>query len=348
MLLAICLCCGNITEAQEIDGSGGNPEWGVEYTSELQLTHKGDFNWADLLYLQASLPVCNSLSFDVASISTYMTSKESIGEDLQTFSNLDAENIAFALAVCGVNWEIDKHNTLFAGVRNMNEDYFASPVTSFFANSSCGIFPTISCNYSIANYPLASVGVHYKYEKAFGTEEESNRDAIIIQGSIYNGVGYNRFVGRESVFRFCPNHDGIYGLAQIEYQHRGSSYFLGACGRYGNVPETDSRRFVTTLWAYAEHRLTDGLYLIADYSHSFAKPSVCSDFMGIGGKYSWGKSELGIFTDYARFSECGESATEISYKNQITSNIYIQPAAHIAVTDCTFQAAATLRFGVNL
>lgn len=350
ILLIVCFCCGIRMVAQENDAEVRKVEWGAELTSELQMTHTGNVNFANLLRLQASVPLYKSLSVDVGSISTYMTSEGSIGGDLQTFSNLDAGNIPFALSVCGLNWDIDECNALFVGVRNMNEDYFTSPVTSLFTNSSCGIFPTISANYPIANYPVASVGMHYKYNKVLGSADGEGQDAIGVQASLYNGTGYNRFFGRESVFRVCPKDDGVYAIAQAEYQHKGSSYFLGACGHYGRWVDEDVSKFGTTLWAYAEQRLSERLHLIASYSHAFTSESFCTDFVGIGGMYSWKRCEGGIFTDYARFSGSGESATELTCNIRLNSHISLQPTAHFifthffdADTDDIFNAVGTIR-----
>lgn len=95
----------------------------------------------------------NSFSIEASTISIAKTREERLVDDLQTFSNIEEDNLPLALAVCGANWQINDKHSLFFGIRNMNEDYFTSPVTSFFTNSSCGVYPTISANYDIANTP---------------------------------------------------------------------------------------------------------------------------------------------------------------------------------------------------
>ncbi|MCQ2259556.1 MAG: hypothetical protein MJZ41_16455 [Bacteroidaceae bacterium] len=343
MLLLAFLCVKLDIRAQEGDAETRKIEWGGELTTEMQFANSGKVNFANVLRLHTCIPINGDISLDISTLSTYMTSEESIGEDLQTFSNLDADNTLLTLSVCGIHWEIDQRNTLFLGVRNMNEDYFASDLTSLFTNSSCGIFPTLSANYPIANYPLASVGVHYRYEQPLSAGES----CIIVQGSLYNGLGHNRFAGRENVFRFCPKNDGLFGLAQIEYQHKGSSYFLGACGRNGYGDEATGRQFGSALWTYAEQRLSDNLSLIADYSHAFGSSSFCTDFFGLGGRYSWKGCELGLFSDYARFADSDEFATELTMKIGISNHVHIQPAVHLISTDSHFHSAALLRLGVE-
>ena len=82
-----------------------------------------------------------------------------------------------------------KNSSLFIGIRNVNEDYFTSPCTALFTNSSCGIFPTISANYPIANYPVASVGIDYKL----------NLNKWFLETSIYNGTGYRNLSGNRKL-----------------------------------------------------------------------------------------------------------------------------------------------------
>lgn len=344
LFLAVCVCCDTLAVLGN-DTTRWQPEWGVDFTTEHQLAHTGKYNFANLLRLKASLPVGHSLSFDIGSLSTYMTNSEGIVSDLQMFSNIDAENIPFALSLCGFDWKFSDRHSLFLGIRNMNEDYFTSPVTSLFTNSSCGIFPTISGNYDIANYPLASLGAHYMY----------TAERLGVQASLYNGQGYRRFAGRENVFRFCPQSDGVFALTQIDYHHRGNSYFLGVCGHYGESPYVDSRSFDITPWAYAELRITGKLHLMAAYSHAFASFSACSDFVGIGGKYAWRRHELGVFSDYARFIIGDEYATEITFKTRITPYLYLQPALHFIVGPSIvlgetrmFNAVGMLRLGVSI
>lgn len=341
--------------AQEQKSERWKPELGLEFTTELQAMHTGKYNYANLLRLSAALPISRGLTFEAATLSASMTADDCIGGELQAFSNLDAGNVLLALAIGGLNWEINDRHTLFFGVRNMNEDYFTSDVTAFFTNSSCGIYPTLGDNYSVANYPMAAVGAHYKYERALN---DGANDALVLQASLYNGTAYNRFKGRENVFRVCPKDDGFTALAQGEWRHQGSSYFLGVCGHYGDADDGSKREFGATLWTYGEQRLSAHASLIAGYSHAFAPAARCRDFVGVGGKYAWRRCELGLFTDYARYDGTHENATELTCKVAITPHLYFQPTAHMAFSPAasdhpgetggtTFKSLGLLRFGVT-
>lgn len=372
LLLALSMIFALGAEARGTDSLQWMPEWDAELTTEQQVTTAGHYNCANLLRLRASLPIAGGLSVDVGSLSTFMTAKESIGDDLQTFSNLDAPRIPFALSVCGVNWNAGDRHSLFVGIRNMNEDYFCSPVTSLFTGSSCGIFPTISANFTIANYPEASMGVHYRFEKKTKT---SVSDTFVFQGSLYNGLGSHHFSGRDNVFRFCPKDDGLFGLAEASYSRRGSSYFVGTAVYWDSRSlynirgvEACCRGVSLSPWIYAEQRITDRLSLIAGYSHAFGREAACRDFAGLGGRYAWERAELGLFTDYANFAEGSEWATELTCKIDLTSHLFLQPTVHLIATpdaeaplDCPnkpssstdfyvakkIQGAATLRIGVE-
>lgn len=330
IIISFCLCLALHISAQDNSNYESKAEFGLDISSELQVTDKGKVNYANVLRLHADVPLSERMSFQAASLSTYMTSAESIGSELQTFSNLDAERIPFALSVCGINWEMDDRHSLFLGIRNMNEDYFASPVTTFFTNSSGGIYPTVSVNYPVANYPMASVGVHYKYAT----------DDLTLQASVYNGTGYNRFAGRENIFRVCPGSDGVFVLTEAQYSNKGSQYFLGNALRSNGGTSS-------TPWIYAEQRVTEQLTMLAGASHAFGSEIDCSDFICIGAHYQFPKVELGLFTDYAHFSETEEWATELTCGYSLTKHVSLQPAAHLIVTGGDFSSAYSLRVNVE-
>ncbi len=132
-------------------------------------------------------------NLEFASIHVYKTRPERIINDLQTFSNIEEDNLPCAIAVLGYT-RLVGNVTLFAGIRNLNEDYFTTPCMSLFTNSSCGIFPTLSANYPIANYPLAALCLDYKMTLGrFG-----------IESSLYNGKGYNGWSKGKHPFTFNP------------------------------------------------------------------------------------------------------------------------------------------------
>ena len=292
-------------------------EWGVWYDAEMQTDFKGHCNYVNLFYLSADCPLGEHLTVSAASISILKSLDESLVNDLQTFSNIEADNQPFTLAIAGMSWKPNDKQTLFFGIRNVNEDYFTSDLTSLFLNSSCGIFPTLSCNMDIANYPLASMCLHYNY-----TSQSLN-----FLASAYNGQGYYRLTGADNLWRITPRSDGLFFITQADWKKARGNYFFGAAHQSGHICESsdvlDGASSQTVLWTYTEQSLTDHFSLIADYSHTFGRSALCTDFVGLGGQYAQGKSTLGLFSDYAHFRDDDEWATELTYKYDLNSWVFL-------------------------
>ncbi len=319
------------------DRSSSGAAFRFEYINEYQ-TDLTRSRWGNQLQLGAELPLSRSFSFNVSTISFVATDQELLAEDLLGYSNIDAQNIPFALAVAGLRWDFLEGHNLFAGIRRMDEDYFCSDALSLFTNSSYGGFPTITGNYDIAAYPTAAMSLHYSYD----------RENFGIQASLYNGVGHDRFTGKDNVFRVCPASDGVFALGQVEYRHNDSHYFLGASLHHGKMSGTSGKKLRPTLWAYTEQALSDNLTLIVIYSHAFPRDSPCRNFYNIGGKYSIGKADFGISSGYTRMDGTSEWATELTGVYHLTENLYAQPVVHIIQTDRHTRCIGMLRLGVNL
>lgn len=304
------------------------------YDGELQYDFGSGFQSVHLVWLEAEHSLNTSLSAQVSGFSLAMTHESPLVADLQGVSNLDAENTLFAIAVADLKWQINEKHSLYVGIRNMNEDYFNSSVSSFFCNPSCGIFPTISFNYPIANYPYASMGMHYSFKN----------EHFHLQSSLYNGIGYKRLTGRMNQFRFCPQGDGLFALAQVECRKAGNSFFLGSCV-YDDVL---SSTINSSVWSYAEPRVTDNLHLIFSYSHAFDSSSLCRDYAAIGCVWSCGKFDLGLHSDYARFYNAEEFATELTLQWSVNSYCTIQPVLYSFCNTEARSLASLLRVSIRL
>lgn len=322
--------------------------FGLTYTTELETDFQHRSNWLHLFRTDFHIPISRQLALDVASISVAKTCQGRLINDLQTFSNIDAENIPLTIAIFGMTWQI-KQSSLFIGIRNLNEDYFTSACTSLFTNSSCGIFPTISANYPIANYPVASVGIDYKL----------TLNKWFLETSIYNGTGYRNFTGKENIFRFCPQTDGILSITSLNYQNYGNSYFMGIALYNGMFPsnevgnqeetiKTQKKGMNATLWTYAEQILVPQVKVLAQYSINTQRNKGCRYYIGTGLTLSTSRSEGGFFIDYADFSSMGECACEITWKFPCLKNGYLQPALHYIKNTYEQNLVGLIRFGYNL
>lgn len=177
--------------------------------------HEGKYELVNLLRLELTLPLWKEGSLEAATIHVAKTNA-CIIDDWQTFSNIEGENDFAAIAVLGY-MHMWKNVRLFAGVRNVNEDFFTSDITSLFTSSSCGIFPTISASYPIANYPLSGLTVYF--DVSFG--------GWFFKNSLYNDSGYNDWIRHDNLFLVRPQQDDVFDMAQLEYDYKSGHYFDG-------------------------------------------------------------------------------------------------------------------------
>ena len=303
--------------------------FGLEYDTELQTDFR-KAKWVNLLRMDLRAKLTNSLSLNVATLSTAQTNEQPLIDDLQGFSNIEAENIPLTLAVLSLDWETE-HTTLSVGIRNFNEHYFATDLTSFFTQSSHGIFPAISANFPIANFPVASLGVDFQWRiKQF-----------TLDASIYNGVGYKNFVGRENLFRFCPNSDGVFGALQLSHNAPRRNTHIGVALHSRN----NTTR--TAIWAYTELNLAASTQLLAQYSLA-PRGIECSQHASLGLKQTFRKVEVGLAQNFARFAQADEWATELTARVSVMKHLTLQPVIHLCHTGSHTHCVALLRLTCSL
>ena len=325
--------------ANEGDSVSLRPSFSVDYSGEIQ----SDFRrtkFASLLELGVVLPLSKHLDIEVSSVSFVTSATEPLVDNIQGYSNIDAETVPFALAVAGLSWHINDAHRLFAGIRRIDEDYFCSDGLSVFTGSSCGGFPTITTNFDIAAYPMASIGLHYDYVG----------EVFDVKSSIYNGVGHNAWSGRDNVFRFCPKSDGLFALAQLGVHKSKVDAYLGASLHYGEQCgiETSQLKVRPVVWTYAELDLGKGFSAIGAFSHAFSSNAVCRNFCGIGGSFEWRKMQLGVFSNYTRADEVDEWQTELTCNYSCTRVLSIQPALHYFNTGGQSHCVGMVRLSVRL
>ena len=334
ILLEWVLCTGfaggiSGISAQTLEGT---------YTTELQYGSGRRLNWVNLVRLDASMPLKNG-SFDLSTIHIYKVNPERIADDWQVFSNIEEDTRAISIFILGYTQRF-RNMSLFGGIRNVNEDYFNSPVTSLFTNSSCGIFPTLSANYPMANYPLSTVCLGYKL----------SLNSWHIESSVYNGVAHSGLGRKEHIFLDNPLKDGFLSISSINYQTDYGSYFGGValhnrmyhCNESGEQAtetekETRTRKMNCAWWVYAEQLLcrqgNNRINLLIQYSENPTIRVGCRRYSGLGVVWSGyqGNKEVfdwGICLNYARFEIGNEMALEATYKIRLMDKWVLQPAFH--------------------
>lgn len=334
---ALTLCCRRLS-AQDL---------GMTCTTELQADIRGEANWVNLLRIDFRTRISPSVSFDFASISIAKTNSEGLADDMLTFSNIEEDNLALAPAVMGLSFRFGK-SSLSAGIRNVNEDYFASSCTSLFTNSSCGIFPTISANFEIANYPLASMGIHYRLDAGNWN----------FMSSLYNGKGYSGLYGHENVFRFCPETDGIFSMASVNYNWNGSGYYCGFALHSGKpdasektygkeAPQKKKKVLNNVFWAYAEQNIAGNLQLLLQYSIAPGIKNGCRQYAAAGIVLGSERSRAGAVLAFADFGETFEYDVELTCQINLSENACLQPAVHFIKNSYASYCIGILRFAYS-
>lgn len=159
--------------------------------------------WNGLLSVDAGIEPWQNGLIEASAIATYGTG--AVADDIQGLTNIDAgENRAFRFTKVGIRQQFGILG-IFAGLYNVDIDYFTTPYTSMFTGSSYGNFPILSMNHPLATYPLSAMCLHLNF---------SPTDRLVIQESIYNGIAYDR---PGDQFRVRPGKDGFFNIGSVTY-----------------------------------------------------------------------------------------------------------------------------------
>ena len=320
ILVLLGMFCLNQTHAQVFRG---------QYISEWQWDMNKNTNLVNQLRLELSIPIGNGKdSFEAATLHVAKTN-DGIIDDWQGFSNIYEDNHFALLAVLGYMHEWNSGH-LFAGVRNVNEDFFTSDITSLFLNSSEGIFPTIASSYPIANYPHSGLTLYFDVTKGRWT----------FKNSLNNGAGYSGWKAHDNPFLVRPKKDVIFNMSQLEYNYKGGKYFAGIAvhtrqypiNEDGEMVSSDESRSKLTgaWWVYGEQEVWNSgektISCMVQYSENTSHQNACYRYAEVGGSYQDEKNECGLSAQYARFQQGTECSLEATWKRQLTESISIQPS----------------------
>lgn len=271
--------------------------------------------------------------------------KGRISDDFQVFSNIEEDNHKLSLFTFGPTWKVTDNLNLFIGVRNVNLDYFASPLTSVFTGSSQGIYPTISGNWEkMANYPMSAMCFHADWDF---TENWNLRN------SLYNGTATLEI---QEVFRFIPTKNGIFNITQLGYTYPGEDkqwlgeYYIGFT--YGNAPNQENVKTnqYSAFGLIEQPLVKDKLGLLLEYGWS-PKSQTCRSYLGAAFVFTnFGKenADLGVMINRAAYKEGKETDIEITYSIPISQHITIQPCMHFIQTNKKQNTIGLVRLNICL
>lgn len=321
LLGTVCLCRAGVV--------------GGELVSEVQFGWPAGANAAAMLRLEGVFGLPWKVSLEMATVHV-ARAREHILPDLQGFSNIEEETAAAAVAVLGVS-RIWGGLRVFAGVRNVNEDYFVTDGTGLFTGSSCGIFPTISGSYPIANYPLSSLGVHVSWAGGGWS----------VCASLYNGRGYNGWSGDDNPFVFRPAEDGVFCLGQACFEDAAGVCVAGAAVHSRCCSDGAG----CVLWAYCERRLLCrgpfALDVVAGYSENLCRSGGCRRYFQAGLVFDAAAGRLGLSFQNAVFRDGTERSLELTWRMSLGRMFWLQPAFHCIFNPAGSFAVLCARFGVD-
>lgn len=314
------------------------PAVGVSCVAEAQYDMRRSFNLVTQLRIDGSL-AAGCARIEAATIHVFNAAPHPLAADWQVFSNIEEKSMAAGIAVAGCRLQTGGMS-FFIGIRNLNEDYFTSPVTAFFTNSSCGIFPVLSADRPIANYPMSALCADYRVK---GEKWE-------FESSLYNGVARpgNRL---DRIFRFSPRKEGLFGISSVNYNARGGHYFGGFFLHHRPSANTASGG-----WVYAEQtiftRKERRVEMLLQYATRFSGPTDCRRY-GAGGFLLSGfllpsrNDRFGIVMNGARYGAGLEKALELTWRADLGPYFAIQPAFHFITNPDGKFTVATCRISVS-
>ncbi|MCH4019204.1 MAG: carbohydrate porin [Prevotella sp.] len=228
----------------------------------------GKVNWENRMDLSGRMSLWAGGEAEMSVIATQNTrigegKSWTVLDDPQSFSNIQTdEQIPLSLALLGITQQVTSRFSVFLGVRNMNGDYFNTPLTSLFLNSSYGIYPTVADNWNISNYPESSLCFHQEWNPS---------DHITFRNSLYNGMSSYHW---DKEFRFRPSKDGWINVFEVGYETPGGikdfskEYHLGVV--CGHTPQTKvdengdeyttGKHFDWSVYGLVEQPLFSGLH----------------------------------------------------------------------------------------
>lgn len=327
--LAALLCCA--------PARAGRPSFEGQGVHELQWDFGDRVNLDNQLTLALDVPLWKGATLQAKTLhlaSTYGT----VIDDMMGYSNLSADNMLAAVAVCDLTQELHSPRAttrLALGVRNTNEDFFATDLTLFFLNAALGCVPTVGCNYPMANYPTAGMSLSVRVETERGW---------VFQTAFYNGRGYSGWKRHDNPFAVRFGHDGVCNFTEAAKRTERGHYCLGVCS-HSHMHHVDSlpkRGGSATIYAYAEHELLRSdrlrLQLLAHFSQNTYRHNPCTRHAALGLLASLGKHDFGAVFNYAQFSEGREWQAELSYQLTFNDTVAFHPAVQW-VRSCGVDAA---------
>lgn len=326
--------------------------WQVEAVSEGQWNMSGGRgSWANVLSARVDARTWRGGTVEAGALATWRLG-DGVVDDMQDFSNINAESRAFRLTHLGIGQRIGGRLYLFAGLRQAGEDYFNTDGAGVFTGSSYGCAPQVGGNFAVGVYPEAALGLHLEYRPT---------GAWTLRTSLYNGEASDR-LGRQ--FRFRPGCDGMISMGSVSWSPALTGYLDAGGGladgflapNYVFGYAAGLQYHGCALWAGVDQPLARvgraGLNLFAmggacfgqlDESRGhWAAALILDNAIGRGGTLAMGVSRA----HYA--GNVRETDFETTFEYPLLPWLGIQPAVHVIRTGDGTNVVGNLRLSVSL
>lgn len=278
--------------------------------------------------------------------------------DFHTVSNIEADELTYVHEI----WfrQIFNKFEIIAGLQDLNTEFVSSEYGSMFINSTFGTPSTIADNVPSPIFPLTAAGLALKWNVSLKSS---------LKMAVFDGLPTDFEHNPHNLKWDFNKNEGF--LAVMEYQFSGGngSYRAGVYYHSQLIETREDKNFY----------YNDGFYLIADqmihrnigreggigvFGQIAVSPGAFNThnfYSGMG--ISWQgpfrkrvEDKLGIALTYAGFSDSSkrsETVAEISYKAQLTENLFIQPDLQYVInpvgTDQNLRNATVgfIRFGLS-
>ena len=353
IVIVITSFIANMAQAQE-----RKCDLGLNYSTEVHSDFGKKTNWINLLSLKGQYKAWQNGELSLNTISIWKTNEERIIDDMQTFSNIEEGNLAINIFLMGYMHRF-RNISLFAGIRNVNEDYFIGNYTSLFTNSSCGIYPTLSINYPIANYPLSAMCIHGEFKL---------NETLFLKNSLYNGTARKLFSEEGSLFTINPKKDGILNVTELDYLSKSSNHGVYTIGSvlytgnsvFGNSEQEEAKektKIDFALWGSVERSVYNSknksIGVLLQGSFTPDNRNYCKHYYGAGIVLNSiiptrNDNTLGVFCNKAFFRENAEIAIEVAWKYRVNDYLTFQPAIHSINSGSAIKTVGLIRLVYSL
>ena len=287
--------------------------------------------------------------------------------DFQGICGIEAGNHALLAWELWYYQQIGKF-AIRGGLMNINSDFMSQPFTDAFSGGSYAVFPTLSLNYSLPNYPTAGFGLSFSYRF------NKNWQALtsLFNGRVSDIDANNRFA---MDWRLNPRKDGFLSISEVKYISDSTQFPAHIFGvgvvfhnkDFSSIQKSDkSYKNNYALYAFGEHDFyqdknrTAGVFLQGSYAVKNRNIAYAYSAIGLVANGFFSRSHtdiagMGLTRLYYQSSENNEiknrveNTIEVFIKYSLNKYLTIKPTFYTIISHPNpVVTAAMIEFGITI